>query len=203
MTEPNPNSRLEAFCDGVFAISITLLILDVRFPSEGIETSRDVWLALRHILPSIFAFVLSFTIILITWANHHGTLKLINKSSAPFIYANGFLLLTVVFLPFPSSLLGEHLFTDHASPAVIVYVLTLALQAVGWIFVTRAALNNELVRDKQSARSLRSRETFGVYGLIVYCLCAIAAIWFPLIIVVITSAIWIFWLILGLRLKHS
>src|SRR5262245_27941869 len=102
------NSRLEAFCDGVFAIAATLLIIDVRLPSmESIQTTDQLWLALKHLAPIIFAFLLSFMIIIITWFSHHAILKLVNKSSAPFIYANGFLLLTVVIIPFPTSLLGE------------------------------------------------------------------------------------------------
>lgn len=60
MAETNPNSRLEAFCDGVFAIALTLLIIDIKIPSsETINTTNDSWLALKHIVPSIFTFVLS------------------------------------------------------------------------------------------------------------------------------------------------
>ena len=72
MTETHPNTRLEAFCDGVFAIALTLLIIDIRIPaSDVIGTSPEMWIALRHLGPSIFAFVVSFTIIFITWVNHH------------------------------------------------------------------------------------------------------------------------------------
>lgn len=141
MAEPHPNSRLEAFCDAVFAIALTLLILDVKIPSSDvINNDQDLWLALKHIGPSIFAFVLSFTIILITWVNHHSALRLVNRSSASFVYANGFLLLTVVSMPFPTALLGEYLFTDHAAPAVVIFNAVGALQAVGWILVCGAAL---------------------------------------------------------------
>jgi uncharacterized membrane protein len=66
-------------------------------------------------LPSVFAFVLSFGIILIGWVNHHEMVKLIDKSSMPFIYANGFLPLGTVFVPFPTALLGESLLTRHAA----------------------------------------------------------------------------------------
>ena len=111
------NARLEAFCDAVFAIALTLLIIDVRIPATtAIATSGDLWRALGHLLPSVFAFVLSFGIILITWVNHHEMMKLVDKSSAPFIYANGVLLLSVVFVPFPTALLGENLLTPHAAP---------------------------------------------------------------------------------------
>src|SRR5258708_3415837 len=114
MAEANPNSRLEAFCDGVFAIALTLLILDVKIPStEKINNTPGFWLALKNIVPSIVAFVLSFIIILITWVNHHAYLRSVNKWSPSFIYANGFLLLTVVFIPFPTALLGQYILTDH------------------------------------------------------------------------------------------
>ena len=102
MNEPNPNLRLEAFCDGVFAIALTLLIIDIKIP-PGLEITKtgEFWSALYQFLPSELAFILSFIIILITWVNHHATLKLVNRSSSAFTYSNGFLLLTVVFLPFP------------------------------------------------------------------------------------------------------
>src|SRR6476469_7762054 len=105
-----PNSRIETFCDGVFAIALTLLIIDIKIPApDAIATTRELWLALRHLTPSVLSFVLSFAIILITWVNHHSVFRLVNKSSAGFIYANGFLLLTVVFMPFPTALVGAYL----------------------------------------------------------------------------------------------
>src|SRR6476620_8559633 len=108
MSETNVNARLETFCDGVFAIAMTLLIIDIKIPSTAeIHTVSDFWNALGQIIPSISAFVLSFVIILITWVNHHNAFKLVNKSTNAFIYANGLLLLTVVFIPFPTSLVGE------------------------------------------------------------------------------------------------
>src|SRR5437870_91137 len=138
----NPNSRLEAFCDGVFAIALTLLIIDIKIPSTTeINSTAEFWIALKHITPSIFSFILSFAVILITWVNHHNGLKLVNKSNSTFYYANGFLLLTVVFIPFPTALLGEYLFTDHAAPAVVLYNAVLSLQSIGWILITATVLN--------------------------------------------------------------
>jgi len=202
MAEANPNSRLEAFCDGVFAIALTLLIIDIKIPStEIINNTSDFWLALKHIAPSIFAFLLSFAIILITWVNHHNSLKLINKSSVSFIYANGFLLLTVVFIPFPTSLIGEYLFTDHLAPAVILYNSLLAFQAIGWILLTRTALKNQLTKNEKSALTIRKNGKFGYFAFAVYILCAIIAFWFPLTITITTALIWIFWLLWGVNIK--
>src|SRR5690349_18050357 len=130
--EPHPNSRLEAFCDGVFAIALTLLVIDINIPATAkINSNADFWLALKHIVPSLLVFILSFIIILITWVNHHNSLKLVNRSTPSFMYSNAFLLLFVVFIHFPTSLLGEYILTDHASPAVVLYDAVLALQALG------------------------------------------------------------------------
>jgi len=204
MAETNPNSRLEAFCDGVFAIALTLLIIDIKIPSTiEINNTPDFWVALKHITPSILAFILSFIIILITWVNHHNSMKLMNKSSASFIYANGFLLLTVVFVPFPTSLIGEYISTDYAAPAVILYNSVLALQAIGWILLCQAALKNHLGKNEKSTRAIHKNGKFGYFAFILYSLCTIAAFWFPLTIAIITAVTWIFWLVHGINIKHE
>jgi uncharacterized membrane protein len=204
MSETNPNSRLEAFCDAVFAIALTLLIIDIKIPSsEHIDSSAALWLALWKLKSSIFAFILSFTIILITWVNHHNALKLSNKSTTSFIYANGFLLLTVVFLPFPTSLMGEYLLTSHASPAVILYDSLLALQAIGWILICLAAIKNKLGKSEKAMLEIRANLKYGFYALILYSLFAIVAIWFPLAIAIITTISWIFWLIWGISIRQE
>jgi len=200
MADPHPNTRLEAFCDGVFAIALTLLIIDIKIPaSEGIGTTRELWLALGHLAPSIFAFVLSFAIILITWVNHHAAFKLVNKSSASFIYANGFLLLTVVIMPFPTALVGEYLLTDHAAPAVVIYNSVTALQSVAWILVSGAAVSGQLTRDDKSASLMRDNRRNGYLAFVVYSLLALIAVWFPLAIAVVTTMLWVYWLALSLR----
>ena len=202
MSEPNPYSRLEAFCDGVFAIALTLLIIDIKIPSTAeINNTADFWHALKHTVPSMFAFVLSFIIILITWVNHHNALKLGNKSSASFIYANGLLLLGVVFMPFPTSLLGEYIVTDHAAPAVILYEVTMALQAIGWVLITQAALKDHLGKSEKANLQIRKNGQYAFFAFWLYILCAIIAIWFPLTIAIVTSLIWIFWLIWGIKIK--
>ena len=202
MAEENKNYRLEAFCDAVFAIALTLLVIDIKIPSSvTVNNTADFWFALQHILPSIVAFLLSFIIILITWVNHHAALKLVDKSTVSFIYANGFLLLTVVFMPFPTSLMGEYILTDHAAPAVILYNFVLVLQSVGWILLVQAAINGRLGKNEKSNVIMRQNRKYGYFAFSLYSLFAILAIWFPLTIAVITILTWIFWLIWGFILK--
>lgn len=204
MTATHANARLEAFCDGVFAIAITLLILDVRLsPAESVTTTSSLWRALSHLAPSGFAFLLSFVVILITWVNHHAVMKLVNGTSARFIYANGFMLLTVVIIPFSAGLLGEFLLTDHAGPAVVIYDAVLALQAVAWILVSGAALVGRLTADERSAVTMRENFRNGYVAFVLYATLAVAAVWFPKAVAIVTTVTWIFWLALGLRMRHA
>jgi uncharacterized membrane protein len=196
---------LEALCDGVFAIALTLLVLDIRIPSDAaIPTTSALWLSLVRLLPSLFAFLLSFCIIFITWANHHATLKLVRRTSSQFIYANGFLLLTVVLIPFTAALLGDYLLTNHASPAVVLYTAVDALQALAWIFLTRAALGPHPLADLEASRpAIRTAGRNGLLALAVYGVCTILAFWFPLPVAFTITATWVVWLIFGIRTRSS
>ena len=121
------------------------------------------------------------------------------RSSGTFIYANGFLLLTVVFMPFPTALVGEYLLTDHAAPAVVIYNSVTAVQAVGWILVTGAALRNGLARDEPSAAIVRDAHRDGYFATGVYSLLALIAVWFPLAVAIVTTMLWGYWLAVSLR----
>ena len=204
MSESSQNARLHAFSDGVFAIALTLLIIDINIPpTTEINSTAEFWKVLQHMLPSIFAFVLSFIIILITWVNHHNGGRLIKGTSNSFNYANGLLLLTIVFLPFPTSLLGEFLFTDHAAPAVVLYNGVIVIQSLGWILVCGSAISNKLVKNEKSIEQLEANRKSGYYALVAYSILAILAFWFPLTIAIITTMSWIFWLIYGINLKEE
>jgi len=204
MADHNANSRLEAFCDGVFAIALTLLIIEIRAPErESIQTTSALWAELRHLAPSMFAFVLSFCIILITWVNHHATIKLVPRSSASFIYANGFLLLTVVFIPFPTALLGQFIGTEHAAPTVMLYNAVLAIQALGWIAVTATARADGLCRDEVAAATLRENGRKGYFAFALYGVLAIVGLWLPIAVAAVTTASWLLWLLISIRMKHA
>src|SRR5579864_1578125 len=202
MTEKSTNSRLEAFCDGVFAIALTLLIIDIKIPpSTTINTTNDLWLALGHTAPSVFSFLLSFVVILITWVNHHAALRLVNRTTPQFIYANALLLLSVVFIPFPTALLGAYLFTDHAAPAVVLYSAVCGLQGVAWFLINQTALQpRSLAKSEKSLRAIVQYRKYTYFAIAFYTVCAIGAIWQPKIVVIAISLIWVFWIIVGVNL---
>jgi TMEM175 potassium channel family protein len=196
------NARLEAFCDAVFAIAMTLLILDIKVPDPGgVHSTGELWLALQRLVPPVLAFVMSFLIVLITWVDHHGAVKLVRGSSPSFMYANGLLLLTVVFLPFPTALLGAYIGTDHAAPAVVLYDAVVAVQAVAWFLLNDAALRNHLGVNQGAIAELQTHRRQAVWAFVLYTTLAAAAVWFPLAVAIVTAVTWTFWLIVGVRIK--
>jgi uncharacterized membrane protein len=120
-----PKSRTEAFSDGVFAIAITLLIIEVRLPdSEPGELAGD----LVSLWPSYAAYVVSFIVIGIIWVNHHMIFQRITTVDRPLLFLNLLMLLTVAFLPFPTALLGEYIrHGDNAHIAAAVYGANMTL----------------------------------------------------------------------------
>lgn len=117
-----PKGRLEAFSDGVFAIAVTLLVLDIKAPSLG-DTAEGARLldALRHQWPSYLAFVTSFLTILIMWINHHVIFRTVERVDHTLLLANGLLLLCVTVIPFPTELLAEHIRGEGQQVAAAVY----------------------------------------------------------------------------------
>jgi uncharacterized membrane protein len=98
-------NRVEAFSDGVFAIVITLLILDIRVPEVDYS---QLLASLVAVLPRIFAYVISFGVIGVYWLAHHQSLQLIGKLNGFLIWLNLVYLLAVSFMPFPTALLGRY-----------------------------------------------------------------------------------------------
>ncbi len=97
-------NRLEAFSDGVFAIVITLLVLDLRLPAE--LPGEGLWLRLTHIWPKLAAYAITFIIVGIYWVGHHGLFHLVKRIDKTLMWLNIYLLMAISFMPFPASLMG-------------------------------------------------------------------------------------------------
>jgi uncharacterized membrane protein len=109
-------SRLEAFSDGVFAIAITLLALELPRP-EG----DDLWHELATQWEAYAAFGVSFLTIGIIWVNHHALVDRIVHADRGLLFLNLFLLMWVSLIPWPTALVAEHLSGDGAEAATAVY----------------------------------------------------------------------------------
>ncbi len=151
--------RLEAFADAVFAIAITLLVIDIQLPPRA-EVARLGGLApaLWHLWPSYLGYLTSFIVIGIMWANHHNLMKLIGRLDHGFISLNLLLLLCVGFVPFPTSVMAEHL-TDPRERATAVafycgcFTVTAVLYFLMW---WHAAHHRRLIAEHVPDQAVRA-----------------------------------------------
>ena len=127
-------SRLEAFSDGVFAIAITLLVLNLDVPAPDTLHGQSLAETLGHQWPSYFAYLVSFLVIGIIWINHHAMCALARRVDRRTLFANLFLLLTVSVIPFPTRLLATYLTAGHsdARTAAAIYAATMFLMGVAF-----------------------------------------------------------------------
>ena len=103
-------ARVEAFSDGVFAIIITLLVLELRVPHiELPATAEALSEALVHLLPKFIAWVISFAIVGVIWVNHHRIFHALKSIDHNLFWLNLNLLLWTSFIPFPTALVGDYL----------------------------------------------------------------------------------------------
>jgi uncharacterized membrane protein len=199
------NARIEAFSDGVFAIAITLLILEIKVPAhESIHSVNDLWKSLFGLWPSYFAFFLSFGIILVSWVNHHYLFNILSGSSRSFLYANGFLLLTITFMPFPTALLAEYIGTEYAKPAIAFYCFGGVVNSIGWILVLNTVLKPcLLLHNKVDVELIYKIRRTTLLGLLVYSLSTGLAFWFPVAALILNLLLWIVWITLSINTKTT
>jgi uncharacterized membrane protein len=151
---PNETQRIEAFSDGVFAIAITLLIIEIGVPHVTGEESLSS--ALGDLWPSYGAYVLSFVMIGIYWANHHSFFRLFVRTDHFFLMLNVVFLMAIAFLPFPTAVLGEYLDdSSQRDTAVRLYALGLLLPAIGWFTVWVYANIRGLVDERLAPEYVR------------------------------------------------
>ena len=110
--------RVEAFSDGVFAIAITLLVLEISVPESAFG---DLWHGIAEQWPSYLAFVTSFITIGWIWVAHHGIFRRLQYANRRVMVINLLLLMAVSFLPFPTKLMAEALHEADATRAAVIF----------------------------------------------------------------------------------
>ncbi len=199
------NSRLEAFCDGVFAIAITLLILDIKVPPlESVHSIAGVWHDVVQLWPSFFALTLSFTIIFISWIGHHNLLKIIDKSSPFFLFANGFFMFTIIIIPFPTAFVSEYLNTPYAQPAIVFYSLASTFHNIAWNILYRSSLKpRPLFKAEINLEQVRRWSRSPKIGFLINVGITLIAWFFPYEALAISVSIWAYWLYVSISIKPS
>ena len=177
--------RLEALSDGVYAIAITLLVLDIAVP-ESTAAKKDLLSAVGHLWPSYLAYVVSFSTIGASWLGHNVISEYLDHANAAFIRLNLLLLLFVAFLPFPTRLFADYIAEDRPERvAATIYGIFLLLSSsllwVLWRYAVRARLVRPDTADEE-VQFLTQRLTPGLGG---YVILIVAGLFVPVIAVAI------------------
>jgi TMEM175 potassium channel family protein len=189
-------NRLEAFSDGVFAVAITLLVLEIATP-----TGDDLWRKLGDEWPSFASFFVSFWVIGIIWVNHHGVIDHLKRADRGVLYLNLLVLMSVVLIPFATALMADHLNSgDDEHVAAAVYAASFVLMAIAfgvlWEYITRhrEKLGVELTDEEVRRRSLAFQ-----IGNPFYAVAVVVAFISPAAVLVIIGALAVYYMFAGMR----
>jgi uncharacterized membrane protein len=151
-------NRLEAFSDGVIAVIITIMVLELKVP-------RDTTLvSLRGILPQFLSYLLSFLVVAIMWVNHHHMMHSARRADARLLWSNNALLFWMSLVPFVTAYMGDH-FRDPR--AVALYGVVLSLCSVSFA-VLRSAIVQHHRDNPDMVRYHRRVQSKNLYSMLLY-----------------------------------
>lgn len=143
--------RLEAFSDGVFAIAITLLGLELKVPSltDSKQNGGLVKLLFEQ-WPVYVSFLISFFIILVIWLSHHQLFKLIHSMNRRFFFSNALLLCVVTIIPFTTELVAEYFLTSYRNIAILAYTAFAFPVAFSFVAMLTVMIHSPSIRKKET-----------------------------------------------------
>ena len=183
--------RLEAFSDGVLAIVITIMVLELRAP-HGVALAD-----LRPLLPVFLSYVLSFIYLGIYWTNHHHMLQAASSVNGPILWANLHLLFWLSLVPFVTAWMGEN---GLSTVPVALYGLVLIMAAVAYTILTRLLVRHE-GPGSTLARAI-GRDFKGWISLAIYAAAIVAAIFEPVVAVILYVVVALIWLVPDRRIER-
>lgn len=184
-------NRLEAFSDGVIAIIITIMVLELKVPHTT-ELS-----GLAALLPVFLSYVLSFIYVAIYWNNHHHLLHATHQVNGPVLWANMHLLFWLSLVPFVTGWMGE----NHFAPVpVALYGVVLLMAAVSYFILVRALIGLH-GQDSKLGKAI-GRDWKGKVSLLCYLIGIAVAYWVPLVAGLLYVSVAIMWLVPDRRIEH-
>ena len=183
--------RLAAFSDGVIAIIITIMVLELKVPHE------PTLAALAGVLPVFLSYVLSFVYIAIYWNNHHHLLHAANRINGPIMWANMHLLFWLSLIPFSTGWMGENHF---ASLPTALYGVSLLMPAIAYYILQRAIIRhqgNEGILAKALGADLK-----GKISPVLYLIAIVFAFFVPVIAGAIYVGVALMWLVPDRRIER-
>ncbi len=186
-------NRLEAFSDGVLAIIITIMVLEIKVPH-----STD-WQELLKLWPVFFSYVLSFIYVGIYWGNHHHLLHTIRTVNPGIIWSNMALLFCLSLVPFASAWMGENHFETNP---VIVYAIVLELNALAYYSLQLCILKSQVHHEKLKA-ALEKSKAKGILSQVAYIAAIPIAFWQPIISFILFTAVALAWIVPEKRIEEA
>ncbi|MFO0842447.1 MAG: TMEM175 family protein [Gemmataceae bacterium] len=184
--------RLEAFSDGVLAIVITIMVLNLKTPREPrLE-------ALRPLIPEFMSYAFSFVFVGIYWANHHHLFQAVRHVNGPTLWANLHLLFWLSLTPFVTGWMGE---TGFATWPVVAYGVVLLLSAVAYSILVRVLIAQH-GRDSALAAAVGS-DRKGNLSLLIYAAALPAAFLDPRLSCAMYAVVALMWLVPDLRIERA
>lgn len=186
--------RIEAFSDGVFAIALTLLAIELKAPLLHSVNDASLIAALTERWPEYLAFLNSFASVLLMWISHHNIFKAVQRINTRFMLANGLALFFVTAVPYPTSVLAKYILTDAASASAAFYAAYSVLVNSAYILLWRVALKEKgLLKDGVTDAEIKRITRGLVTPLPIYAAAVMLAFVNAWITVTITTLLWIYW----------
>ena len=190
--------RIEAFSDGVFCVAVTLLAIEIGVGEKANETNQGLAQSLIHLWPKYLAYLISFVNVLLAWIGHHGLFKNLRSTDNAVMISNGFLLMLIALVPFPTKTLGLFLITGAFKTAVIFYTGYFVVISIAFRLLWYAASRNKklLVHHitDQEIKKITKNENIGLI-----CNSAILVFAFinPWVALIASFLMWVYWILLG------
>ena len=155
-------NRVEAFSDGIFAIIVTLLILEIKVPHiQQADSIPELFNVIITLTPKFTSWVISFLTICIVWMNHHRLFQMFKCINVGLLWLNVHLLLWVCFVPFPTALMGDY---PHNPLAVAFYGLAMVFTGLAFVLTRLYGLKNkELLNDSVSLKTYKKGIIFSIF----------------------------------------
>ncbi|MBL7813934.1 MAG: DUF1211 domain-containing protein [Saprospiraceae bacterium] len=185
-------NRLEAFSDGVLAIIVTIMVLEMKVPHS------PEWDAVEPILPVFLSYILSFIFAIIYWNNHHHVIHTIKHVNGKIMWANAHLLFWLSLLPFVSGWMGENHF---ASKPVMLYGIVALMSGVAYYILEMTIIKSH-GPNSLLARAV-GQDKKGVVSVVLYSIAVGIALYYPLISCFIYVSVAIMWLIPDKRIENT
>lgn len=188
-------ARLEAFSDGIFGVAITLLAIEIGISEYQNPTNTNLWEKILEKWPEYFAYFNSFATVLLIWMGHHKIFDKIWKANHWIILLNGLVLLFVVLFPFPTRTVGNFIGTPAQNTAISFYAGYTGIIVLTMFFLNVGILNNRklIINPEKNISWFRKQTKQQLIAIICYLAAAITAFYLPIIALIITFLMWLFW----------